>query len=141
MAKNKQKVPESGILRACLDLLAAEGIWHRRWNTGAVTNGARFYRFGQKGDADILAIFDMKIAFIRGISPVLWIECKSSNGTMSNEQCFFCDEIRRQSHEYLLVKNVDTLRQWLKKKRVLRGEVNAMGRRISQIDSPDGGKS
>src|SRR5678816_274056 len=86
-----QKVPESGVLRACLDLLAAEKIWHRRWNTGAVKTGKRLFRFGKPGDADILAAPHRsmeccnKVHRFRWID-FLWIECKSDSGKQTADQ-------------------------------------------------------
>jgi hypothetical protein len=110
------KVPESGVLKACLDLLAAEKIWHRRWNTGAVKAGKRFFRFGEPGDADILALLPKEKTTFHTHSPVLFIECKSDSGRQTKEQWLFEAEVKGQGHEYLLVRDVDTLRDWLKEK-------------------------
>ena len=117
-----QKVPESGVLRACLDLLAAEKIWHRRWNGGAVKIGSRFLRFGKPGDGDILAIPVVRYQCIccssghtvTALHP-LWIECKSDSGKQSEDQKNFQEECRERSHTYLLVRDVDTLRNWIRK--------------------------
>lgn len=115
-----QKVPESGVLRACLDLLAAEKIWHRRWNTGAVKTGKRLFRFGKPGDADILAAPHRsmeccnKVHRFRWID-FLWIECKSDSGKQTADQKEFEREVRGQGHQYLLVRDVDQLRDWLRK--------------------------
>lgn len=119
-----QKVPESGVLRACLDLLVAEKIWHRRWNTGAVKTGKRFFRFGEPGDGDILALprslrvpgseLGTWARWIDGAPAVLWIECKSDSGKQTDEQKQFQAEVEAQGHIYLLVRDVATLRDWLK---------------------------
>jgi hypothetical protein len=113
-----QKVPESGVLRACLDLLAAEKIWHRRWNTGAVKTGKRFFRFGEPGDADILAAPSPVIRsggdWVRQPAEFLWIECKSDVGQQTKEQREFQEQVESQGQSYLLVRDVDTLRDWLK---------------------------
>lgn len=120
----KQKVPESGVLKACLDLLAAEKIWHRRWNTGAVKTGKRFFRFGEPGDGDILVLprslrvpgseLGTWARWIGGAPAVLWIECKSDSGAQTKDQRDFQKEVESQGHHYLLVRDVDTLREWLK---------------------------
>lgn len=123
-APGRSKVPESGVLRACLDLLAAEKIWHRRWNTGAVKAGKRFFRFGEPGDADILAlpmIANTWCDYCAGdleFQP-LWIECKSDSGKQTKEQKEFELEVMNVGHKYLLVRDVDTLRNWLKERGVI----------------------
>lgn len=125
----KQKVPESGVLKACLDLLAAEKIWHRRWNTGAVKTGKRFFRFGKSGDADILAVLRQDVNFLFGelhcdtgpdvVPQVLWIECKSESGRQSTEQWLFQKEVEGEGHHYLLVRDVDTMRNWLRERGII----------------------
>jgi hypothetical protein len=106
---------ESGVLRACLDVLAAEKIWHRRWNTGAVKDGKRFFRFGRKGDADILAIrryFDQG-AWRELLEPV-WIETKATRGKQTADQREFQREVEAEGHTYLLVRDAAELQAWLK---------------------------
>lgn len=110
----RSKVPESGVLRACLQLLACEHIFHRRWNSGSakVDNGdgtQRFFRFGNKGDADILAA-----PLIRDVAHFLWIETKSDTGRQSFEQKIFQKYVEAMGHTYLLVRDVCTVRDWLK---------------------------
>lgn len=115
MAKSKQKVPESGVLRACLDLLAAEGIWHCRMNTGAIKTGARFFRFGTPGMADILAsVFTPQQA--PAVRPIfLWIEVKNpQNGKQSEFQHQFQREVEAAGHTYLLINDVSKLQEWIK---------------------------
>lgn len=108
----KQKVPESGVLRACLDLLAAERIWHRRWNSGAVRDiSGRPVSFGRKGDADILA--SIACLPLNGQPEFLWIECKSDSGRQSQAQLDFENEVAEQGHNYLLVRSSDDLKRWL----------------------------
>lgn len=125
------KVQESGVLKACLDLLAAEDIWHLRMNTGAMKVGKRFTRFGRPGTADILAfpLVMLKCAateapsgsyYAHGIIEPLWIECKSSDGIQSDAQKEFEQEVKDNLHRYLLVRDVDTLRDFLKEKGVTR---------------------
>lgn len=127
----KQKVAEAGVLRACLDLLAAEKVWYLRMNTGAMKVGNRFTRFGRQGTADILCVPWIKQTcdHMREIEQTtglrhqghyhtlthpLWIECKSGNGKQSTWQAEFQTEVEENGHHYLLVRDVDTLRDWLK---------------------------
>src|SRR4029077_3414598 len=124
----KQKVPESGVLRACLDLLAAHRIFHRRWNSGAVKSGKQFVRFGQKGDADILAILRIpaEVAFTDlhcwdgpyFICIPLWLECKSDSGKQSEAQKSFQAEVEAQGHKYLIVRKPEDLIEYLKTQRI-----------------------
>lgn len=112
--RSKPKVHESGVLRACLQLLEVEHIFHRRWNSGSakVDNGdgtQRFFRFGSKGDADILAIPN-----IRDVPHPLWIETKSDTGRQTFDQKIFQKIVEAQGHTYLLVRDVCTVQQWLK---------------------------
>jgi len=114
MKRVSQKVPESGVLRACLKLLEVEHIFHRRWNSGSarVDNGdgtERFFRFGSKGDADILAV-----PLIRNVAHLLWIETKSDTGRQSFDQKIFQKLVEAQGHTYLLVRDVCTVQDWLK---------------------------
>jgi hypothetical protein len=103
---NQKRTLEKSTQRACLDLLAAEGIWHRRHNTGAVNKGTRLFRFGQPGDGDVFFT-------LRG--QLHWLEIKSSIGRQSEEQKLFQAEVECQGHVYLLIRDVDELRDWLKK--------------------------
>jgi hypothetical protein len=111
------KIAERDVLKACLDLLAVKKIWHRRMNTGAVKDGKRFFRFGSPGMADVLAIAQGKR--LRGSTcywkfAPLWVECKAPGGKQSIAQEIFQEEVVREGHAYLLVKDVDELADWLK---------------------------
>ena len=122
----KQRIPESATLRACLDLLAYEHIWHRRWNTGAIRNAAgRPVKFGQNGDADILVLPRIFIELMPHTANryefyPLWIECKSSRGKQSHSQELFQKEVEAAGHHYLLVRDIDQLRDWLREHGVIR---------------------
>ena len=97
--------PEGSLLRACLDLLAAEHILALRRNTGAIKTGNRFFRFGAVGMADI-------ICFPRGW--VLWIEAKSETGKQSLQQKCFQDLVTEHFHDYIVVRGSDDLLGWLR---------------------------
>ena len=135
----RHKVPESGVLKACMDLLRAEHIWHMRMNTGAMQNGTRFTRFGRPGTADILATPktlvelicdadepDQKeswmVRWIAGArhglwkwkeTQVLWVECKSYSGKQSDAQIEFEKEVSMAGHHYLVVRSSYDLKRWL----------------------------
>jgi len=115
--------PEGSVLRACLDLLAAERIWHCRMNTGALKVDKRFFRFGKKGMADILStpwIFE-RCDDSWSIRP-LWIEAKAAKGRQTEDQAEFEREVSEQGHHYLLVRDVDTLKSWLIEHGVIRSK-------------------
>ena len=96
--------PEGQVVRACLDLLAAERILAFRMNTGAVKVGKRFFRFGTVGMADILA-------FPYGW--VLWVECKATT-KQTAEQKSFGDLVTHHCHDYIIVEDSDELHGWLR---------------------------
>lgn len=107
------KVPESGVLRACLDLLAVEHIWHVRMNSGAFLphgKGKGIVRAGRPGLADILA---SAITRQLGTAAFIWIECKSDTGQQSQDQKEFQAEVQREGHIYLLVRSSDDLKNFL----------------------------
>lgn len=133
MPRNSKYGAESGVLRACLDLLAAERIWHCRMNTGAVKDGGRFFRFGRKGMADILvspklcthlsddgyadAGLNKCCTGAVKLPAFIWIECKSDKGKQTDAQKEFQKEVEAQGHTYLLIRDVSELQEWLKKAR------------------------
>lgn len=120
----RKRTPESGVLKACLDLLAVHKIWHCRMNTGAVKDGIRFFRFGKKGMADILAVPRLSLehnanpfANVSGtawFATPLWIEAKADRGKQTEDQIAFEKEVSMAGHHYLVVRDVNTLSAWLK---------------------------
>lgn len=118
----RKRTPESGVLRACTDLLTAERIWWCRMNTGAVKDGKRFFRFGKKGMADILASaqpHNLEVAhkcedWCCPDPQFLWIECKAEKGEQTEDQIAFEKEVSMAGHHYLVVRDVNTLIAWLK---------------------------
>jgi hypothetical protein len=96
--------PESEVLRACLDYLAARGIFAWRNNTGAVrVEGNRFIRFGVKGSPDIL-----------GVMPdgrILCIECKSAKGRLTPEQREFGAAVLRRGGVYVVARGIEDLQE------------------------------
>jgi hypothetical protein len=127
-------VLERDVLKSITDYLAAEGIWFTRVNTGAVTashNGKkRFFRFGQKGMADILATPKIRRFFPSGQLTVLnlaheeismpvtlFVEVKRPGGKQTPEQLRFELECAQRGHAYLLADSVDAVMEWLKERR------------------------
>jgi hypothetical protein len=123
-------VPESGVLRACLDLLAAERIYHERRNTLPVWVNAgngkyRPVKVAEPGTADIFAtplilassqvlkhcIVEFGLSF-RYHQP-LWCETKSSLGRQTPDQKAFQQRVEAAGHVYLLCRDSDTLKAWL----------------------------
>lgn len=102
-------VPESAILRACLDLLAAERILAFRMNTGAFAiQGAhkkRFVRVGQRGMADILFTIRASNKF----ALVCWCEVKSIHGKQTPEQGSFQRHVESEGHRYIVARSCDEL--------------------------------
>jgi hypothetical protein len=114
------KTPESGVLRACMDLLAAERIWFERRNTRTMWEGKRPIFFGMPGTADIMATPVINVGECGDgyLAPtVLWIECKSDTGKQSDDQKAFQAQVEAAGHSYLLAHSSDDLLAWLKEYR------------------------
>jgi hypothetical protein len=106
---------ESQIQRAILDYLAAERIPAWRMNSGAVSgehNGKRrFFRFGQKGMADILASFREKDS---RYSRFLWIEVKAPGKDLAVSQWDFMTYVQENGMTYIPAWSVDDVEKWIK---------------------------
>lgn len=113
--QRKSRTPESFVLEAILDYLAAEHILAFRLNTGAVKTEGRFIRFGTPGMADIIA--SPVLPWMYGIScpRFLWIESKAPTGKQSELQKSFQRQVEEAGHSYLIAKSVDDVEEWLKK--------------------------
>lgn len=116
--------PESGVLKACLDILAAHKIWHERRNIGAVRDGKRFVRFGRPGTADIHATPMIRCPAPRcphpAVCTTLWVECKSASGRQTGEQKEFEREAWNAGHFYLIVRKPEDLLTWLREHGVIK---------------------
>jgi hypothetical protein len=119
-----------GIMRAVIDLLTVEKIWHVRMNVGAFHNGKRPVFFGRKGMADIQAIPRITTNFPWGGMAMLnlrhermalacptWIECKRPGERMTPDQEAFRAEVEAEGHFYLLVEDAAELQAWLRQRR------------------------
>jgi hypothetical protein len=99
----RRRGPEAGVQQAILDLLTAEGVWHLRMNTGAMTaehNGRRrFVQFNTAGTGDILADHP--------VHRFWWIEVKAERGRQSEAQREFQQLVEMFGHKYTLARSVD----------------------------------
>ena len=108
----KKITPEAGVLRACLDLLAAEHCYAIRLNTGAIRNErGRLIQFHGAGPgcADILA-FPM----VNGRPHPLWLEVKAPTGQQSPGQVSFQEFIESIGHTYFVIRDSAELLAWLR---------------------------
>jgi hypothetical protein len=127
MATKLPVIAEKDVQKACIDLLNAERIWFMRLNTGAMKTENSFVRFNKPGTPDILAVPQLSFTDFGNLGdtprdvlrPVLvWLEIKKSKGgKQSDAQKQFQAEVQAQGHTYLLISDVDQLRDWLKANR------------------------
>ena len=121
------RTPESGVKRACEDLLAAHRIPYWRLQSGSIygdykTKTGQWKRWAVKlndpGTADLLAAPRGEV-FINGWryehDVFLWIETKRpQGGEQSEEQKAFQRMVEARKHFYLLVSDADQLEAWIK---------------------------
>lgn len=103
--KKKNKAPEGKVVHACLELLYTLGIFAWRNNTGAVSIGSRFMRYGKTGSGDILGMTKT--------GQFLAIECKSSIGVQSPAQKLFQMQVEKNNGLYFLVTSAAELSEKL----------------------------
>lgn len=100
-------MPESDVVRSCLEYLKIRGIFAWRQNAGVIplaNGGVRFS--GLRGVSDIL-----------GILPdgrFLAVECKSAKGKTSEHQDAFLDQIAGNGGVACVVRSVEELAEDLK---------------------------
>lgn len=100
-------MPESDVVRSCLDYLKIRGIFAWRQNAGVIplaNGGVRFS--GLRGVSDIL-----------GILPdgrFLAVECKSAKGKTSEHQDAFLDQIAANGGVACVVRSVEELAEDLR---------------------------
>jgi hypothetical protein len=108
---------EAGPKAEILKLLEARGIPHYRMLSGdiVVQVGARRRRIvGNKaGTPDILAFFRESLISLPWVSRALWIECKSKDGSLSDEQQEFCEKVGTEGHRYLVARSAHDVEVWL----------------------------
>lgn len=101
--------PESAVVAACRQTLAAWRIWHYRNNTGGMKGSHKgkgwFVRFGVPGAADIIGILSG--------GRFLAVECKAGKGRQSPEQEMFQRAVEEAGGVYWLVWSADELNERL----------------------------
>lgn len=102
---SKRPTPESRVVESVMRQLATiERCEFRRQNTGAVKIGKRFVRFGQPGQADI-------IACIKG--RYVEIECKAGKGKLTEDQRTHGRMIISVGGIYIVIRDDEKLPEWL----------------------------
>jgi hypothetical protein len=108
----------TGVMRAVIDLLTIEKIWHMRVNVGAFHNGKRPVFFGRKGMADLLALLPVITANTADelitVHRVVWLEIKRPGEHITAEQQAFREEVEAEGHLYLIIEDAAELQAWLK---------------------------
>jgi hypothetical protein len=99
-----RKILEKDVLRAILHYLTLRKVWHRRLNSGAaMLNGhggkGQFVRYGAPGLPDILARTQS--------GTVIWIECKSPTGKLSEDQRKWKDDMERFGDTFIVARSVE----------------------------------
>lgn len=107
-----KKSTESGVVKACLQLLQLHGIYCWRQNQGAIPlSGGGFRRFvGLKGVADIIGIAGGKL----GRGRFLAVEVKKPGGRLSKKQKAFLAAVEERGGYAVCVDNVADLESWLR---------------------------
>ena len=103
---DKRKILEKDVLRVILHYLTLRKVWHRRINSGAAVvepGGAgtkrRFLRFGAPGMPDILVRTES--------GTVIWIECKSPTGKLSEDQWKWKEDMEKFGDIYIVARKVE----------------------------------
>ncbi|MCI0422783.1 MAG: hypothetical protein L0312_26780 [Acidobacteria bacterium] len=122
----------NAVVKSVCDLLTAHHIWHMRVNTGAVKVGGRFFRYGIKGAADVLATprairtpgTDIATAQTKQDEryPLLiWVECKFGAGRQSAAQKQFQQTVEAAGHVYVIAQDgPESVERELRNWRVIR---------------------
>lgn len=108
----RKRTPESYVLNAVMEYLAAKRIFAIRMNSGAVKLDNRFLRFGSPGMADVLAIqqcqgYGAYETFTK--TKVYWLECKALGGRQSELQKAFQNRVEAEGHIYILARGIEDL--------------------------------
>ncbi len=99
--------PEGLVLKSILEYLAVRHVWAMRINTGAIAGEykgkRRFFKFGQKGCADVFCTPLNKWGY-----PVpTWLEIKAEKGRQSESQKEFEQEVRQAGHRYAVCRSIE----------------------------------
>lgn len=100
------KLKEKDVQKAILDWLFWNKIFHYRNNTGAfVDSNKHFYRFGELGSPDIIAVKD-------GV--FIGIEVKGTGGKQSEYQKQFEERLTKAGGKYILAYSLDDVEDLIK---------------------------
>ena len=102
---------ETDLVRQVLDYLALRKVWAWRVNVGALRDSTgRVVFFGAKGHPDIIA--RLKPVGYTGFSGrVVWIECKSPKGKMSEAQKEWREKAITYGDLFIVARSLDDVRQ------------------------------
>src|SRR5262249_41140594 len=93
----------------------------------------RFFRFGKKGMADVLASPELFHVYgtlgIRRLPGFLWIETKSDSGKQTEAQKIFQVEVEIAGHSYIIVRRPEDLIEFLKANGEMRASISHSNRR------------
>lgn len=100
-ARRTVPTPESRVLAQCLAYLRHRTRWCHRMNSGAYRDGRRWIRYGFTGLPDIMAqLRDGRI---------LYVECKSAVGVLSDAQRKFLAEVQSPHVVAMVARGVEDL--------------------------------
>jgi hypothetical protein len=108
---------ETDLVRSCLNLLHAVGVFAWRNNTGAVVlrdgQKRRFFRAGLVGSSDIIGV-------LPGSGRMLAVECKQPGGRVTAGQRAFLDLVAAAGGAALVVSDLRQLEEFLRGEGLLR---------------------
>ncbi len=98
-----QCVPESHVVKACIDWLWNHGCFVWRNNSGGYKpeGTSRFIRFGRKGSADIIGLTKH--------GRFIAVECKSAKGKLRPEQERFGEDVADHNGIFIVAYSTDDL--------------------------------
>ena len=108
--KSVKKRTESNLVNACLKYLKVlenQGniLWAMRLNSGAIFTGKRMIKLSPPGTPDIVFF---------NTTHLVWIECKSPTGKLSERQLRFSDISTKAGHKYVVIREIGELQKlWL----------------------------
>lgn len=114
-----KKLKEADILKACQDLLAAEGIPCYRMQSGKIIlkngNGSRrCIKLNPEGTPDLLVHYG---SLFENLKKVVWIETKAPGKSPTAAQEAFAYAARLRGEYWLLVDDSKDIADWLKEMR------------------------
>ena len=104
---------EAGLIRDVLEYLAIRKIWAYRQNTGTLRGASgKLVRFGSKGCPDIIARLK-PTGSNRGSGRVLWIECKSKTGKLSEAQEAWRAKAEKHGDVFIVARRLEDVMEFL----------------------------